>query len=53
MAQKRIKKLSDWDEEGYLYSIQTGEYFSSREEVQEYCDEEDCGVDWLHLIVCE
>jgi len=43
----------EWYEVGMVYSAATDKYFSSWDEVDEYCEEEDTEIDKLRLVICE
>jgi len=51
----RYEALSEkiWNEEGLIYSDAVQKYFSSWDEVKEYCDEEEIEVGALRLLICD
>ena len=51
---KRYKAMPkiEWDETGMLYSEAHDKYFSSWEEIEDYCEDEGIGKDELRLIIC-
>ena len=43
----------EWDEVGMLYSDAYSEFYSSWEEIEEFCVDEGIGIDKMRLIICE
>ena len=43
----------EWNEVGMLYSDAYDKYFSSWEEIEGYCEDEEISIDKLRLIICE
>lgn len=55
---KSIMRYTDmprkrWDGTGMLYSDAADEWFSEWEEVMEYCENHECTIESLRLIICE
>jgi len=43
----------EWNEVGMLYSDSDDKYFSSWDEIEDYCEDEEIEIDKLRLIICE
>jgi len=52
-ARYKAMPKDEWDEKGMLYSGTQDKYFSSWDDIEEYCEDEEIGIDKLRLIICE
>ncbi|KKN34691.1 hypothetical protein LCGC14_0791180 [marine sediment metagenome] len=52
-ARYKSMPKEEWNEKGMLYSDALDKYFSSWDEIEDYCEGEEVGIDKLMLIICE